>query len=44
MTLLVCLSSVRANGPVDDSSVAAMVKAMREEICEQTTKQEEQAV
>ena len=46
--LLVCLSSVvRADGLVDESSVAAMVKAMREEMREQTsklTKQEQQIV
>eukprot|EP00964_Phaeocystis_antarctica_P044044 scaffold25299_cov63-Phaeocystis_antarctica.AAC.2 len=41
--LLVCLSSVvRADGLVDESSVAAMVKAMREEMREQTSKQEQQ--
>ena len=43
--LLVCLSSVvRADGLVDESSVAAMVKAMREEMREQTSKQEQQIV
>ena len=40
--LLAWLSSVRADGPADESSVAAMVKAMREEMREQTAKQEEQ--
>ena len=40
--LLVCLSSVVTEGLVDESSVAAMVAAMREEMREQASKQEQQ--